>query len=56
MHFCSEFEQFQCAVEACIAPFLLMTQYSRKVLEQDKKSCFCHFIVSLIEKSFTYLQ
>ena len=31
-------------------------QYSRKVLEQDKKSCFCQFILSFIEKLFTYLQ
>ena len=29
-------------------------QYSRKVLEQDKKSCFCQFIVSFIEILFTY--
>ena len=29
-------------------------QYSRKVLEQDKKSCFCEFIVSFIEILFTY--
>ena len=32
------------------------TQYSRKVLEQDEKSCFCQFIVSFIKKLFTYLQ
>ena len=31
-------------------------QYSWKVLEQDKKSCFCQFIVSFIKKLFTYLQ
>ena len=31
-------------------------QYSRKVLEQDKKSCFCQFIVSFIEILFTYLR
>ena len=31
-----------------------LIQYSRKVLEQDKKSCFCQFIVSFIEILFTY--
>ena len=31
-------------------------QYIRKLLEQDKKSCFCQFIVSFIKILFTYLQ
>ena len=34
-------------------PVLIDVQYSRKVLEQDKKGCFCQFIVSIIEILFT---